>query len=192
MLEAPAEAEVAPTAVEPLAVRPRRRSGWALKQVPDDRASNSGCCATPGPEATCSSTSAMCSCGTRSTARTRSETCSSRTPSAMASSPCPGSSGPCTRSPRSTWSGACADRHQPDRPSLLRRFGRALFKALLRLEVSVKGLDGLVGRLYRGGGWRLFTRTGVLALWALILAGLYGFWVARPRPGWSRPTSPSG
>jgi putative peptide zinc metalloprotease protein len=36
-----------------------------------------------------------------------------------------------------------------------------------------------MGRVYRGFGWRFFTRTGVCLLWTLILAGLYGFWVAR-------------
>ena len=65
------------------------------------------------------------------------------------------------------------------KPSLLRRFGRALMRALLRMEISIKGIDPFMGWLYRAFGWRFFTRTGVCLLWTLILAGLYGFWVAR-------------
>jgi putative peptide zinc metalloprotease protein len=43
----------------------------------------------------------------------------------------------------------------------------------------VKGLDGLFGRMYRSFGWRFFTRTSVFLMWALIAAGLYGFFVAK-------------
>jgi putative peptide zinc metalloprotease protein len=69
---------------------------------------------------------------------------------------------------------------QPDaeRPPFLTRLGRGIVKALLRLEISVKGLDGLIGALYRRGGWRLFTRTSVFLLWVLILGGMYGFYRA--------------
>jgi putative peptide zinc metalloprotease protein len=67
----------------------------------------------------------------------------------------------------------------PERPPFFQRIGRWLFNALLRLEVSVKGLDSLFTRMYRAGGWRLFTRTSVVLLWALIIAGLYGFFVAK-------------
>lgn len=67
----------------------------------------------------------------------------------------------------------------PERPPLLKRIGRWLFTALLRLELSVKGLDGLFGRMYRSFGWRFFTRTSVFLMWALIVAGLYGFFVAK-------------
>jgi putative peptide zinc metalloprotease protein len=69
----------------------------------------------------------------------------------------------------------------PRRLSLLRRAGRAVFRALLQLEMSVNGLDRVFARMYRGFGWWFFTRTGVLALWALVLAGLAGFWVATGR-----------
>ena len=55
------------------------------------------------------------------------------------------------------------------RPSFLRRVGRALFRALLQMKVSVSGLDRLFGRIYTAFGWRLFTRTGVLVMWALII-----------------------
>lgn len=71
-----------------------------------------------------------------------------------------------------------AGRDQAEKPSLARRVGRAVFKALMRLEVSISGLDGMFGRMYQSFGWRFFTRTAVVALWALILAGLWGMWVA--------------
>jgi putative peptide zinc metalloprotease protein len=69
----------------------------------------------------------------------------------------------------------------PVRRSWPRRAGRAAFRALLQLEVSVRGLDRVFTRIYRGFGWWFFTRTGGLALWALILAGLAGFWLATGR-----------
>lgn len=69
--------------------------------------------------------------------------------------------------------------HDPEKPPLLKRIGRWIFNALLRLEVSVKGLDALFARMYRSFGWRFFTRTGVVLMWALILAGLWGLFVAK-------------
>lgn len=63
----------------------------------------------------------------------------------------------------------------PEKPPLLKRIGRAIFNALLRMELSVKGLDRLFSAMYRSFGWRFFTRTGVFLLWVLILGGLYGF-----------------
>lgn len=56
-----------------------------------------------------------------------------------------------------------------------RRVWRAVYRALLRLEVSVPGLDGAVTRLYAGGGWRFFTRTGVALTWLSLLGGLVVF-----------------
>ncbi|WP_157631420.1 FHA domain-containing protein [Catelliglobosispora koreensis] len=64
------------------------------------------------------------------------------------------------------------------RPPLLKRIGRTIFKYLLHFEVSVSGLDGLMGWMYRRFGWWFFTRTGVVLLWALIVAGIYGMVVA--------------
>lgn len=55
---------------------------------------------------------------------------------------------------------------------------RWLLKALLQPEFSIKGLDPLFSTIYRTFGWRFFTRTGVVVLWSLILAGIYGMWVA--------------
>lgn len=57
----------------------------------------------------------------------------------------------------------------------LRRLGRGVYRALLRLEVSVPGLDGVVTRLYAGGGWRFFTRTGVALVWLSVVGGLVTF-----------------
>lgn len=67
----------------------------------------------------------------------------------------------------------------PEKPALLKRIGRWIFNALLRLELSVRGLDGLFSRMYRAFGWRFFTRTSVTLMWTLIIAGLYGFFVAK-------------
>lgn len=64
------------------------------------------------------------------------------------------------------------------KPPLLKRIGRAIFRALLHLELSVKGLDRLFSWMYRSFGWRFFTPFGVFALWALVLGGLAGMVVA--------------
>ncbi len=53
-----------------------------------------------------------------------------------------------------------------------------LLKTLLLPEFSIKGLDPIFARVYRSFGWWFFTRTGVAGLWALIIAGLFGMWVA--------------
>ncbi|NUR49526.1 MAG: FHA domain-containing protein, partial [Hamadaea sp.] len=69
----------------------------------------------------------------------------------------------------------------PERPPLLKRIGQAIFRALLRLELSVKGLDSLFGRMYRAFGWRFFTRTSVFLMWLVILGGIYAFFVAQSK-----------
>ncbi|WP_405721272.1 FHA domain-containing protein [Streptomyces sp. NBC_01537] len=66
-------------------------------------------------------------------------------------------------------------------PSGWRRAGKALYRALLRLEVSVPGIDGAVSRLYSGFGWRLFTRTGVVVAWLSVAGGVVAFFGAQGR-----------
>ncbi|MFJ7069635.1 FHA domain-containing protein [Streptomyces sp. NPDC101115] len=56
-----------------------------------------------------------------------------------------------------------------------RRFRRSVYRALLKMEVSVPGLDGAVSRLYGGFGWRFFTRTGVALVWLSVVGGLVAF-----------------
>ncbi len=63
----------------------------------------------------------------------------------------------------------------------LRGVGRAVFRGLLRLQISIKGFDGLITRLYRAGGWWFFTRTWTVLAWAIVVAGLVGFGVAQGR-----------
>lgn len=67
---------------------------------------------------------------------------------------------------------------RPEEVTGLRRFGRLLVKNLIRVEVSIRGLDPLLDRAYRALFWRFFTPAAVFLLWALVLVGLYGFWVA--------------
>lgn len=67
-----------------------------------------------------------------------------------------------------------------DRPaepprSRLRRGGRRVVQGLMRMEVSVSGIDGLVERIYRNGGWRIFTPAGLLLVAALVVGGIAGF-----------------
>ncbi|WP_051366241.1 FHA domain-containing protein [Hamadaea tsunoensis] len=67
----------------------------------------------------------------------------------------------------------------PQKQNLLKRAGQAVFRGLLRMELSIRGVDGLFGRMYAAFGWRFFTRTGVFLLWALVIGGLYAFFVAK-------------
>lgn len=69
----------------------------------------------------------------------------------------------------------------PGRPAELTGWPRVkalLVQNLIRVQLSIRGLDPLVGRAYQAFGWRLFTRPAVLALWALIGVGLHAFVVA--------------
>ncbi|MEV6019998.1 FHA domain-containing protein [Streptomyces sp. NPDC051997] len=62
-----------------------------------------------------------------------------------------------------------------------RRAGRAVYRALLKLEISVPGLDRAVTRLYGAFGWRFFTRTGVALVWSSVIGGLAAFVAAQGR-----------
>lgn len=58
------------------------------------------------------------------------------------------------------------------------RLGRAVVKNLIRVELSVKGLDPLVERLYHSFAWRFFSTPAVVLLWLLTVVGLGAFMVA--------------
>lgn len=62
-----------------------------------------------------------------------------------------------------------------------RRIGRRVYQALLRLEVSVGGIDELITRLYRRVGWRAFSRTGTAFVVATVAVGLWAFTRAQGR-----------
>ena len=179
MLEAAGEVEVAPTAVEPLAVRPRRRSGWALKQVPD----------RPGRQLWVlrnTRTGSYLQLDERDVFLWNQLDGENTVRDLLFAYAQRYGELALPRIERALHAFASVDlvrglrgHAQTDRPSLLRRFGRALLKVLLRMEISIKGIDRVVERMYRAFGWRFFTKTGVALMWALILGGLYGFWVAR-------------
>jgi putative peptide zinc metalloprotease protein len=173
------DGDPAPTATEPLAVKPRRRGGWALKRVPDDRGRDVWVLRN-------TRTGSYLELDERDVflwhrldgqnsirdllfayAQEYGELALPRIEQTLHAF----ASVDLVRGLRNQVPAA--------KPSLLRRFGRALVRGLLRMEVSIKGIDPFMGRVYRGFGWRFFTRTGVCLLWTLILAGLYGFWVAR-------------
>ena len=49
---------------------------------------------------------------------------------------------------------------------------QTLIAMLTRAELAVSGLDGILDSVYRTVGWRFFTRSGLLLLWAVVIAGL--------------------
>ncbi len=57
----------------------------------------------------------------------------------------------------------------------LRRAGHAVYRSLMGLQLSVSGLDRFIGRFYEKVGWRAFTRTGVVLVWLVIGLGGYAF-----------------
>ncbi|MEU8619170.1 FHA domain-containing protein [Streptomyces sp. NPDC048623] len=173
--------EEAPEAKGPLTARPRRRSGWALKQVPTDRGASRWVLnntrtgvylelderevflwnAVDGENTVRDLLFAY--------AERFGELALPRIEAALAS-----------------FAGAGLLRGLPGRPDEAeagrwRRAGRALYRALLKLEISVPGLDRAAGRLYDAFGWRFFTRTGVTLVWLSVVGGLVAFFAAQRR-----------
>ncbi|MDF2263911.1 FHA domain-containing protein [Streptomyces coacervatus] len=173
--------EEVPEATGPLTARPRRRSGWALKQVPTDRGE-------PGWVLSNTRTGVYLRLDEREVflwnavdgentvrdllfayADRFGELALPRIEAALAA-----------------FADAGLLRGLPGRPEQeqtggWRRAGRALYRALLKLEISVPGLDGAVTRLYGAFGWRLFTRTGVTLGWLSVVGGLVAFFRAQRR-----------
>ncbi|MFE9492867.1 FHA domain-containing protein [Streptomyces collinus] len=176
----PAGQEEAPEAHGPLTARPRRRSGWALKRVPGGRGA-------PRWVLSGSRTGRYLELDERQVflwhavdgentvrdllfayADRYGELALPRIESALAAFADAG-----------LLRGLPGRPEEEERPAGRRRAARALYRTLLRLEVSVPGLDRLVSRLYRAFGWRLFTRTGVLLAWLSVAGGLVAFLAAR-------------
>ncbi|MFE4695471.1 FHA domain-containing protein [Streptomyces sp. NPDC056738] len=176
-----AQEEAAPEANGPLTARPRRRSGWALKQVPADRGEARWVLnntrtgrylelderqvflwnAVDGENTVRDLLFAY--------ADRYGELALPRIESALAA-----------------FADAGLLRGLPGRPEDVqrtgwRRVGHAVYRALLKLEISVPGLDRVVARLYQAFGWRLFTRTGVTLVWLSVAGGPVAFFVAQGR-----------
>jgi putative peptide zinc metalloprotease protein len=166
----------APTATEPLAAVPRRRSGWALKQLPDDRGTQRWVLRN-------TRTNAYLSLDEHDVflwERLDGENSMRDLLFAYL-----GEYGelalPRIESTVRGFADAGLVRGLPgevEEVSAWRRFGRALVKNLIRVEISIRRLDPVVERMYRGGGWRLFTPVAVFLLWALTLGGLIAFFRA--------------
>lgn len=173
--------ESAPEANGPLTARPRRRSGWALKQVPTDRGE-------PRWVLNNTRTGVYLELDEREVflwhavdgentvrdllfayADRFGELALPRIETALAA-----------------FANAGLLRGLPGRPEEAerkgwRRVGHTVYRALLKLEVSVPGLDRSVTRLYHAFGWRFFTRTGVTLVWLSVAGGLAAFFVAQGR-----------
>jgi putative peptide zinc metalloprotease protein len=168
--------EVAPAATEPLTVRPRRRSGWALKEIPSStgreprwvlRNTRTGTYLELDErdvfiwnqvdgETTVRDLLFAYAQQFGELALPRIET-TLRTLTAL-----------------DLVRGMPGDDRNDDLP-WSRRLARTVFRGLMRMQLSVSGLDARIEKLYLAFGWRFFTRTGVLLLWVVIVGGLYGF-----------------
>ncbi|MGW2780392.1 FHA domain-containing protein [Streptomyces populi] len=180
-LPAAAQEETAPEANGPLTARPRCRSGWALKQVPTDRGE-------PRWVLNNTRTGVYLELDEREVflwhavdgentvrdllfvyADRFGELALPRIEAALAA-----------------FANAGLLRGLPGRPEEAerkgwRRLGHAVYRALLKLEVSVPGIDRFVTRVYHTVGWRFFTRTGVVLVWLSVIGGLAAFFVAQDR-----------
>ncbi|MFJ9819186.1 FHA domain-containing protein [Streptomyces sp. NPDC101151] len=173
--------EEAPEAGGPLTARPRRRSGWALKQIPTERGA---------PRWVLSNTRTgrylelderqvflWHAVDGENTVRDLLFAYADRYGELAL---------PRIESALSAFAAAGLLRGVPgepeqEQPRGWRRAVRAVYRALLKLELSVPGLDRLVTRLYQAFGWRLFTRTGVLLAWLSVVGGLVAFLTAQRR-----------
>jgi putative peptide zinc metalloprotease protein len=173
---APAVPDPAPTAAEPLSVRPRRHGSWALKRVPDgpDRATWVLRNTRTGRYLQLDERDAFV--WERVDGQNTVRDLLFAYAEAYGELALP-------RIERALRAFADADlvrglsgQRDPE-VGRLRRLGRALVQARL----TVGGLEPFFDRVYRAFGWRLFTRTGVVGLWLLILFGLYAFGVATGR-----------
>ncbi|MCX5008628.1 FHA domain-containing protein [Streptomyces sp. NBC_00638] len=173
--------EAAPEANGPLTARPRRRSGWALKQVPTDRGE-------PRWVLNNTRTGVYLELDEREVflwhavdgqntvrdllfayADRFGELALPRIEAALAAFAnaglLRGLPGRTVDTERKGW----------------RRAGRAVYRALLKAEISVPGLDRAATRLYHAFGWRFFTRTGVTLVWLSVIGGLAAFFAAQGR-----------
>ncbi|MGN6605678.1 MAG: FHA domain-containing protein [Jatrophihabitans sp.] len=163
----------APTATEPLTVRPRRRSGWALKQVPGSTRAWVLRNTRTGQYLELDDRDVFLWNQLADDVAVRDLLFAYAEQYGELALP---------RIERTLRAFAAIDlvrglpgQRTTDQSSLARRVGRAVLTALLRLQVSIRGLDGALGRLYQAVGWRCFTRTGVVLLWLVILGGLVAF-----------------
>jgi putative peptide zinc metalloprotease protein len=169
--------EAAPA--EPLSATPRKRSGWALKQVPDDRGKLQWALRNTRTGAYLSLDERQVfvwnQIDGRSTTRDilfayleeYGELALPRIEQALK-----------MFAKVDLVAGLPGQRIEPD-PSLLRRIGTAVMNVLMRLEVSVRGLDSFVERVYRRVGWMFFTRAAMAFLVVVVPIGLVSFWFDR-------------
>ncbi|MEU8077300.1 FHA domain-containing protein [Catellatospora citrea] len=177
LLPAP-ETEAAPTATGPLTARPRRRSGWALKQVPDMRGDQQWVLRN-------TRTGQYLQLDERDVFLWHQLDGENTVRDLLFAYAQRYGELALPRIERTLRTFAALElvrglhgQREAEKPPLLKRFGQAVLKTLLRMEVSVKGLDSVFGRMYRSFGWRFFTRTGVVGLWWCILGGIYAMAVA--------------
>ncbi|WP_191842433.1 FHA domain-containing protein [Catellatospora chokoriensis] len=177
LLPAP-ETEEAPTATGPLTARPRRRSGWALKQVPDMRGDQQWVLRN-------TRTGQYLQLDERDVFLWHQLDGENTVRDLLFAYAQRYGELALPRIERTLRTFAALElvrglhgQREAEKPPLLKRFGQAVLKTLLRMEVSVKGLDSVFGRMYRSFGWRFFTRTGVVGLWLCILGGIYAMAVA--------------
>ncbi|MEA2645250.1 MAG: putative peptide zinc metalloprotease protein [Chloroflexota bacterium] len=59
-----------------------------------------------------------------------------------------------------------------------KRIYDAIVNFLLRAELAISGVDGVLDRVYRAVGWVFFTRLGLAFIWGFGLLGLVAFFLA--------------
>ncbi len=173
-----AQPDQAPTATGPLSARPRRRSGWALKQVPGMRGDQEWVLRN-------TRTGQYLQLDERDVFLWHQLDGENTVRDLLFAYAQKYGELALPRIERTLRTFAALElvrglhgQRETEKPPLMKRIGRAVLRTLLRMEVSIGGLDSLFSRVYRSFGWRFFTRTGVFLLWVLILGGIYAMAVA--------------
>jgi putative peptide zinc metalloprotease protein len=176
MLGTTSESEEPATATEPLNATPRRRSGWALKRMPDREGEQVWILRNTRTGTYLSLDDRDVFVWNRLDGRTSIRDLLFAYLEEYGELALPQIEGSVR-----TFADAGLVRGLPDDAEELtpwRRFTRAVVKNLIRVELSISGLDPMLERAYHRFAWRFFTPLAVFLTWALTLGGLYGFWLA--------------
>jgi putative peptide zinc metalloprotease protein len=163
---------------EPLSATPRKRSGWALKQVPDDRGKLAWALRNTRTGAYLSLDERQVFIWNQIDGRATTRDLLFAYLEEYGELALPRIEQALKMFASVELVAGLPGQATTENPSLLRRIGRATMNALLRMEVSVKGLDRFVEKGYRRFGWWFFTRPAVAVMVLLVPAGLTGFWFA--------------
>jgi putative peptide zinc metalloprotease protein len=166
---------------EPLSATPRKRSGWALKQIPDDRGRLEWALSNTRTGAYLSLDERQVFIWNQIDGRATTRDLLFAYLEEYGELALPRIEQALKMFASVDLVAGLPGQRRTEELSFWRRVSRATLNALLRMEISVKGLDGLIERGYRRFGWWFFTRPAIALLALVIPAGLVAFWFDRDK-----------